>query len=103
MQGSKRAHERLSFLWTDPDMSFFGPLTFYHWLVGTIIVAWCTTELFYRPRGSVIPFQFMSIFVSVAALLFIWNGFAVQDEIYYCLAGAALSFGISFFFSFVIL
>jgi len=76
-----------------------GPLSFYHWLFGTILVSWCSIEIFYRPNGSVIPYQFMGTLVNVALFLFLQNNVVYRDEILYCVGGAAVFFVISFFTS----
>lgn len=97
--------------------NFWGPLTYYHWLIGTIIIAYCSVGIFYQPRNKnsyVFPYQFVGVlfryfnlvyihrlrrflqsnlFFSVAAFMFVANGFQTQPEIYPVL-GASLVLGI---------
>jgi hypothetical protein len=81
-------------------MSFLAPLTFYHWLVGTIIVSFCSIEIFHQRNGPVLPFQLFGTLLSVALFLFLQNNFVLRDEIYYCLGGAAVFYGIPIFTNF---
>lgn len=44
--------------------NFWGPLSFYHWLVGTIIIAFCSIGIFFQPANKnayVLPYQIAGV------------------------------------------